>query len=207
LRSQRKLNQDQLGRDKALVSQYENGTTMPPIEFLIGAAERLGVSLDHLVRGDESGVAEPQAKYVYPPILKDIRLRAGQSKFPETEFEEIEGRVPIPRSVLDARGWRLERLKVLLTEGLSMFPTINDHEPMVINLDETRLVSGRTFAIQEGDGGPRVKRLYDMGESRIRVASDNQDRITYPDEFITPESEARIVGRAYRLGDLYSGSF
>jgi phage repressor protein C with HTH and peptisase S24 domain len=89
---------------------------------------------------------------------------------------------------------------------MARFPC-NHLEPLVVNLDETQLVSGKTYAIQAGDDGPRVKRLYDMGDNRVRVVSDNLDKITYPDEFITPESQTRIVGRAYRLGDIWSGQF
>lgn len=187
------------------MSQYEGGQIMPPLDVLMGFAAKLGMSLSELT-GESATSPAGGSPWVFPQSYEAVVLRAGKTdRVAEENLIALKGEIPIPRSMVEERGWRLEKLAVLPADGWSMSPTISHREPLVINLDETTLISGKTYAIQAGDDGPRVKRLFDDRDGRIRVVSDNLDKINFPDEWITPDSQARIVGRAYRLGDLFSG--
>jgi phage repressor protein C with HTH and peptisase S24 domain len=204
----KKLTQEQMGVSKALMSQYESGLTMPKPQTLAEFADRLGVSVDELLGRsvNPSSSAHARTKYVYPRSYEDIVLAASPTgQVFEDYHVELNGSVPIPTAALEKRGWQIERLALQWSKGMSMYPTIGDGEPLIVNLDEVKLISGKLYAIIDPENGLRVKRLYDTGDGRVRVVSDNPDKFTFADSFITPDTQAKIVGRAYRLGDLYSG--
>jgi hypothetical protein len=142
-------------------------------------------------------------KYLYPRGYANVIASLGHGRINDDFHIEIAGSIPIPASTIITRGWKIERLAVVNTDGLSMNPTLGEDEPVVINLDETKLTSGKIYAIEDIDEGLRIKRLFRQNDGRIRVVCDNPDKLTYPDDYITPDSRTRIVGRVcYRAGEL-----
>lgn len=146
---------------------------------------------------------KPAPKYFYPKAYENVVAGKGSGRFNEEPHIEIEGVVAVPLALIRDRGWRPERLRVVATDGLSMYPTLGEDEPVVVNLDESKLVSGKVYAIEDSDEGLRIKRLYRQNDGRIRVVCDNPDKLHFPDDYITPESNTRIVARVvYRSGEL-----
>lgn len=142
-------------------------------------------------------------KYVYPRSYENVVAGLGTGRFNEGHEVEVEGTVAVPAALIAMRGWNLDRLRVVKTDGLSMYPTLNDDEPVVINLDETKIVNGKVYAIEDADEGLRIKRLTRQRDGRVLVRSDNADKLSFPDDYITPDSQTRVVGRVcYRSGEL-----
>lgn len=154
-------------------------------------------------RPDAADGELPEGKYLFPRAYADVVAGLGRGRFNADFHVEVEGTMPVPRDLIAARGWNIARLAVVNTEGPSMYPTINDGEPVLINLDDVKIVSGRVYAIESPDEGLRIKRLYRESDGRILVRSDNPDKLVFRDEWLTPDSQARVVGRVvYRTGEL-----
>lgn len=221
LMERRKLNSNSLanainaGRAEPIVHQgtiykiAEGVTKDPGTKAIQPIADYFGITLaqlrgeEPLELGEERATYLPEGKYLFPRSYEHVIAGLGRGYFNDDYHVEIEGTLPIPRDLIAARGWRIERLAVVMTKGPSMYPTINDGEPVVINLDETSLVSSRIYAIEDSDEGLRIKRLYRTPDGRILVSSDNPDKLLFRDEYITPDTRTRIVGRVvFRSGEL-----
>lgn len=149
------------------------------------------------------GVRESRGKYAYPRLYENVVAGLGNGRFNDDPHVEVEGTVAVPIALIVARGWRIERLAVVNTDGLSMYPTLGEDEPVVVNLDDVKIVNSKIYAIEDEDEGLRIKRLARQRDGRILVRSDNPDKLTFPDDYITPESKTRVVARVvYRSGEL-----
>ena len=146
---------------------------------------------------------------MFPRGYEDVVAGLGRGHLNEQYQIEVDGEIAVPAALIAARGWRIERLAVVHTKGNSMYPTLYDGQPVVLNLDETRVLPDPTtgapqiYAIEDADEGLRIKRLSRLNDRRIKVTSDNKNELLYPDDFITSESTTRVVGRVcYRSGEL-----
>lgn len=129
----------------------------------------------------------------------DVAVAAGAGK--DNESESLQGMHPMPKHWVMANGLSVAALRVVKAVGDSMYPSINDGDIVIVNTGDRKLRSGQTFAFRTEDGC-RFKRLYKQMDGRIRVVSDNPDKINYPDEWLTPGMEAEIIGVVvYRAGD------
>lgn len=204
LRKALKLTQGQVvqhipGLTASALSQIENGQTkVLQGPNLIGLARALGVSVDELNDGVEKGASPPDGKYV---LVREYTAIAGlgNGRFNDDEHVEVAGTHAYRVDDLLARGFDPKHLAIMYGHGDSMAPTINDGDRLLINLLENnpkKIVDGRVYAIEDADNGARVKRLVRMLDGRIRVSSDNE---YYPDDYLTPETGARIIGRVVDL--------
>lgn len=178
---------------QAVSGWFSTGTISKPNLVKFGAIT--GASMKELMAKEPltAQVAEPSQKYVYVAKYQAIAgLGPGRHNEPHVE---ISGTHAYRREFIERHGWNPERLAVIEAEGPSMAPTINDGDVVLVHLDETRIKSGEVYAIEDPDQGTRIKRLHRTLDGRIRVASDNEDKRLYPDDFLTPDSGARVVGR------------
>lgn len=148
---------------------------------------------------DESPLAaEPPADYrvdddKYALIPRyDVQAGAGQAR--DNGHEEVSGRHAYRRDWLERKGLTPATCAVIEARGDSMLPTISDGDVVLINLQAKRVINGGVYAFR-ADEGPRLKRLFKQLDGRVRVASDNADKINFPDEFLTPGMEAEIIGQ------------
>jgi phage repressor protein C with HTH and peptisase S24 domain len=214
-----------LKRQDAQVNNYLNPNTSKPIGPVSHEFEGLlkipHGSLDY--RHDdawarqvwaalESGVGEPPAPFGaeaddddrFIPIPKySAKGGLGRGRINEGAVEVL-GHVKLLQSEIRAKGWRVEALGVIGCEGPSMETTIMDGDDALFNRDETRIMNGKIYVIEDADEGTRIKRLYRTGDGRVRVVSDNPNKSLYPDDHFTPDdAQARVIGRVVkRIGDL-----
>lgn len=162
-----------------------------------------GFTVEWVRYGNRSVARQSYAKYLYPRAYENVTAGLGRGRFNDEHEVEVEGRVAVPSSLIAARGWNIDRLRVVETDGMSMFPTLNDNEPVVVNLEEVKIVNGKVYAIEDDDEGLRIKRLTKQRDGRVLVRSDNPDKLSFPDDYLTPDTRTRIVGRVcYRSGEL-----
>lgn len=102
------------------------------------------------------------------------------------------------QSYIEKNGLTADRCFAMYASGDSNWPTINDGDLILINEAETDLFSGRgkLFAF-ETSGELLMKRVFPQTTGSIRLASDNPDKTTYPDEIVSEYDAAhlRVLGR------------
>lgn len=151
---------------------------------------------------DEHAAAEPSPdKYVFVPRYEATGgLGPGRMN---PQHVEVSGTHAYRRDWIIKNGWRPEGLAVFEAEGPSMEPTINNGDVVLVNLDDTKIKSGDIYAIEDADQGTRIKRLFKQLDGRVRVVSDNPDKRLYPDDYLTPDTGARVIGKVvHRSGSV-----
>lgn len=125
----------------------------------------------------------------------DAQVAAGDGQ--TVEFVETKYRLSFQIEWLRSIGVRHAKDVVLMpVHGNSMERTIFDGDKVLVHLTQKRIISDSVYAIML-DCEPRIKRLFNTGEG-VRIVSDNEDKIKYPDDLVTPETAERliIIGRA-----------
>ncbi|MBV8465004.1 MAG: S24 family peptidase [Burkholderiales bacterium] len=104
------------------------------------------------------------------------------------------------RAWVERHGYKPEHLVTVQADGDSMSPEIKNGSPVTVNTAETRIRSGKIYAI-DYQGEFFIKRLFVEPDGSIRVVSDSTDKTRYPDWHIRPEhgDVLRILGRAVQV--------
>lgn len=135
------------------------------------------------------------------PVYKDVKASCGSGieNFLEdpTEYLDID---PYFLKVLGIQT-KPESLRVIYSEEYSMWPTVAPNSPLFVDVsdrDPEFLKNGCVYVFTHNHE-LRMKRFfvsYASGKT-VKLASDNPDKIRYPDEFITNEqlNEINLVGR------------
>ena len=79
-------------------------------------------------------------------------------------------------------------------DGISMYPTINHRDTVLIDMSRCEFENDRIFAIGVGDR-VLLKRLRLNISGKLEIVSDNEDKQRFPTEIIDVE-EVRILGHA-----------
>lgn len=109
------------------------------------------------------------------------------------------------RDWLKAKGAKPESLMIIYADGESMWPTIDDHDVLLVDTSKTEPVDGQVFVLASNDKGAIVKRLVQSPLGSWIIRSDNEDKAEYGDLVLTRSdvNEHRIIGRViWRGGDL-----
>ncbi|HSV48342.1 MAG TPA: S24 family peptidase [Ramlibacter sp.] len=137
----------------------------------------------------------PSGEYALVPRL-EVKLSAG----PGSGVSQIE--MGFDRGQLRAYSaewirrnrFKPNKLRVMKATGRSMEPTVFDGDDLLVNLADTEIVDGKTYALWY-EGGERVKRLYRLPGGGLRIRSDNM--ADFPEIVLGPEyaGHVRIIGR------------
>ena len=212
-RSQEWLGKE-VGLTRAAISFWENGTTHAANiahAQIERAAEALDTTAGYLLTGKGhpgstikitgAGVAvmEDESDFdsdtgVTFPVY-DMDVSAGPGRI-VAEFIETRKKLHFHRSWMTQMRAKEADLKIVKVRGESMQPTLYDDDDIVIHLGLTRVRDGKVFALAYA-GEARVKRLYQMAGPKLRVVSDNPDKVRYPDEVIEGEAlnDVLIIGQ------------
>lgn len=109
------------------------------------------------------------------------------------------------RDWLRAKGVKAEKLIVIYADGDSMWPTINDHDVLLLDTSKTDPIDGQVFVLTSTDKGSIVKRLVKTPLGGWILRSDNDDCDDYADIVLARSelNEHRIIGKViWRGGDL-----
>ena len=214
---------------QSTVSQYLNGKVALNLDALIKISEVLGVEpwrispalaggLRQLaentstVRGAHPAANSPfpagsdeeaaEDKYAHIPQLT-ARAAAGLGS--ENPHVESNTTLAFKRDWLRTKGAKAENLLVIYAEGESMWPTINDHDVLLVDKSKIEPADGHVFVLSSTDKGAIVKRLVQSPLGGWIIRSDNEDKTEYGDLLLTRSdvNEHRIIGRViWRGGDL-----
>ncbi|EPK7240728.1 S24 family peptidase [Acinetobacter baumannii] len=88
--------------------------------------------------------------------------------------------------------------KVVKVRGDSMYPVLQDGQPISVDMSATKIWDGEIYAFQHGDD-TKVKYLFNWneeGEGGFKATSRNEDKHRYPDEYYSP---ARIASEGITI--------
>ncbi|PXV54199.1 Phage repressor protein C, contains Cro/C1-type HTH and peptisase s24 domains [Dyella jiangningensis] len=124
----------------------------------------------------------------------DVEVSGGNGH-PIPEYVPTKYRQRYTLKWLQKTGAKAKDLMIMRVRGESMERTVFDGDKVVVDRSNTKIVSNHVYVIISG-GEARVKRLFRAADGRIRIVSDNQDKVTYPDEFIDHNSsDFLVIGR------------
>ncbi len=197
------LSQEQLAlaigaAGQSTVGNYERGQNSPSVDVIQKIADVTGSNFTWLstgmnVESAKSGRAAydlSTEKYAYIRRL-DVAGAAGNGT--ENGHEEVNGNHAYRRDWLDKQKLIAALCAVIQVDGESMEPTLNDGDVVLVNTAEKKIQSGKVFAIRTEDG-VRLKRLHKQMDGRVKVTSDNPDKISYPDEWLNRDMKVDIIG-------------
>lgn len=133
------------------------------------------------------------------PFLKEIELSAGSGR---TAVEVASNRrLRFGKYSLRNQNVQAEHAVAVTVCGNSMEPVMPDGTTVAVNRADTRIVDGKTYALDHG-GQLRVKLLYRLPGGGIRVRSHNRDE--HPDEDYTEDQvhgqALTVIGRVFWVG-------
>lgn len=204
------------GTSKQYVSQLESGRNKNPrAEFVEAWARHFGVSVQWLAtgKGDKSAQpAMPQKIRAYSvravvgtddidPDTEvmvdkvDVLLSGGPGNY-VPDFVETKFQMAYRLEWFQKKGAKPDRCKLFQVEGHSMEGLLWHGDLALVDLDDTRVRSGKVYALAIGNE-VKVKRLFTRRDGGLRVVSDNPDKTLYPDEEVpTDEMDSvAIIGR------------
>lgn len=185
------------------VQKWIAGDTEPRGKNLERAAEFLGVSPATLKFGPTSqGVSHVTAVHpddphdagmVYVPESR-IEFAAGNGRTAQFELIEDEEPATYRLSWFQKYGINPTRVRRFRVSGDSMEPAMYARDTILVNLDETNIIDGKTYAIRYGDE-LRVKKMYRRIDGTLVLRSVNP---AYKDEEVSPElsnEHITVIGR------------
>lgn len=184
---------------QSTVGNWERGENQPDLQTLRRIAEITGHSIAFLTSIDAPLIAnERSASYSNPlsdkyAMIPRYNVHAGAGNGHENSHEEVSGSHAYRRDWLEKRGLIAAACAVIDVKGESMEPTICDGDVVLVNTAERKIRNGHIYAFRT-DEGVRLKRLHRQLDGRVKVTSDNDNKKVYPDDWLTPDSEAAIIG-------------
>lgn len=145
---------------------------------------------------DGSDGIDPEAEVLVAEV--DVVASGGHGAF-VPEFVETRYRMAYQISWLRQVGANPRDVRLMKVIGNSMERTLFHGDRIAVNTADHRIVDGRVYVFATGGTDPdiKVKRLYRTIDGRLRITSDNMDKMQYPDEFVTPDDaeQITIIGR------------
>ncbi|MEA9994568.1 MULTISPECIES: S24 family peptidase [unclassified Pseudomonas] len=212
-------------------SKWLNGESMPGGAKMLALAAALKVRVEWLEygRGDMRELADPLARPAIQPVTPSILpfptdddgetpvtdekyafipqydAMASAGSGHQNTHVELRGTLAFKRDWLRLKGVNPKNLKVIYAHGESMWPTIDDHDVLLVDESRVEPVDGQIFALESQERGTLVKRLMKSEFGGWIIRSDNADKINHGD-LVLPDGEIyehRILGRViWRGGDL-----
>ncbi|WP_282270034.1 XRE family transcriptional regulator [Stenotrophomonas sp. PS02298] len=155
---------------------------------------------------DEGDGLDPEREVAVAEV--DVVVSAGPgARVPE--FVQTQYRMTYQLSWFRSIGARPEDIVVMKVTGDSMERTLFHGDRIAVNTADSRsILDGRVYVFTTGGVEPdvKIKRLFKTSDGKLRVVSDNNDKVLYPDEILSGEDAAnvhvigRVVDRSGRGG-------
>lgn len=176
---------------------YEKDLTQPKAGYLASIAEA-GADISYIVTGKR--IDGEQNRFLsnnidafsLVPVHDDMVISAGHGSV-VCEQSQTNNHMAFRNDWIRSRGFNVKDLKVFITHGDSMAPTINDKEPILTNTAEKTPQDGHVYVIRNGDIC-WVKRLQVMIDGSLQLLSDNP---LYPAMLIKLDesTDVEIIGK------------
>lgn len=184
---------------------------------LKGMASSLDMS-DGTPESGKQGKAAPAANTPFPAaedvnddrdekyaFIPQYSAKAAAGFGHENPHVESLATLAFKREWLRMKGVNQKHLIVIYADGDSMWPTINDHDVLLLDTSKREPADGQVFVLTSADKGAIVKRLVQTPLGGWIIRSDNDDCDDYADVMLSRSevNEHRIIGKViWRGGDL-----
>ncbi len=179
-----------------MASSLDGGRDVPPSTLTSKEAANTP-----LPAGED--IHEPtDERYAFIP---QYTARAAAGGGHDNPHVEIRSTLAFKKEWLRVKGLNPKSLKVIYADGDSMWPTVSDHDVLLVDESRIEPTSGHIYVLSSADKGVIVKRLIQAALGNWIIRSDNEDKDTFPDQVLSRSeiNEHRIIGRVvWRGGDL-----
>lgn len=168
---------------------YEKDITQPKAGYLADIAQA-GADINYIVTGQKTSRDEPTDDEFAKIPVYDVEASAGAGAY--NQAENILYYMAYRNEWLRNRGLFAKNLGVIIVNGDSMEPTINNRESILVNHAETVAKDGNIYVVRSGDM-LWVKRVQRLPNNKIQLISDNS---FYPAIVLDIEQDDfQIVGK------------
>ncbi|CAM4093455.1 XRE family transcriptional regulator [Acinetobacter pragensis] len=183
------------GTTKKSQIDYEKDLTQPKAGYLASIAEA-GADINYIVTGNKLRTLESNLDdidgFTVVPVHDDVLISAGHGTVLCAENKPT-NYMAFRKDWIRSRGFFAKDLKVFITRGDSMDPTISDKEPILVNTVEKDPQDGHIYVIRSGEM-TWVKRIQMQLDGSLLLISDNK---IYPPMTIRLDesTDVEIIGK------------
>ncbi|MCM2537684.1 hypothetical protein NDN94_07565 [Burkholderia glumae] len=136
--------------------------------------------------------------YVLIPRL-DIKFSAGNGRI-VWHVDQKSQKQAFRKSWCMRLGINPEHAATIIADGSSMEPRVLDGDSLVVDYKALHVLDGKVYALAY-QNEVYVKRLFKKPDGGLRVASDNADKVRYPDMDLSAEQVeyVQIIGRVVAI--------
>lgn len=193
-RNKANLTQEQLAErlsmTKANISAFENGRTVPSFVHMIKICQICDVSLP---TNEPRSPTEETAV-----IINELTVTAECGKGDYNDYFELKGGLSFSKEWLKEMGIDARYCYVIYAKGLSMYPTLQDGQAVLIDTSQTTPIENKVYLIMRDLNGLIMKRISRDKNGDWIYISDNSDKNRYPDMFAFQND--KIIGRVVWTG-------
>lgn len=175
---------------------YEKDLTQPKAGYLASIAEA-GADINYIVTGNKTetpkrNLLEGIDGFSLVPVHEDVLISAGDGAVLCAENQPTNF-MAFRNDWIRTRGFFVKDLKVFITRGDSMEPTIADKEPILTNTAEKDPQDGHIYVIRSGEM-TWVKRIQRQIDGSLLLISDNK---IYPPMAIRLDesTDVEVIGK------------
>lgn len=171
-------------------------------EFSPRLASELKSLTDTPTPSDDESASENGDNFAFIP---QYTAKAAAGLGHDNPHVESVSTLAFKREWLRAKGLNAKHLIAISADGDSMWPTINDHDVLLLDTSKTEPADRQIFVLTSSDKGTIVKRLIKTALGGWIIRSDNDDCDDYADVLLARSevNEHRIIGKViWRGGDL-----
>ena len=175
---------------------YEKDLTQPKAGYLASIAEA-GADINYIVTGNKTetpkrNLLEGIDGFSLVPVHEDVLISAGDGAVLCAENQPTNF-MAFRNDWIRTRGFFVKDLKVFITRGDSMEPTIADKEPILTNTAEKDPQDGHIYVIRSGEM-TWVKRIQRQIDGSLLLISDNKIYPPMPLK-LNEASDIEIIGK------------
>ena len=193
-RNKANLTQEQLAErlsmTKANISAFENGRTVPSFVHMIKICQICDVSLP---TNEPRSPTEETAV-----IINELTVTAECGKGDYNDYFELKGGLSFSKEWLKEMGIDARYCYVIYAKGLSMYPTLQDGQAVLIDTSQTTPIENKVYLIMRDLNGLIMKRISRDKNGDWIYISDNSDKNRYPD--MPALKNDKIIGRVVWTG-------
>lgn len=160
---------DKLGISRRTMVGWEKDDSSPTTVQLFALYE-LGFDVNYIITGQKVNRDETIIDEFAKIPVYDVEASAGHGSF--FNNENILYHMAYRKEWLKNRGLTTSKLGVIIVNGDSMQPTLNDRESILINFAETTPKDGHIYVVRSDDV-LWVKRVQRLPNNKILLISDN----------------------------------
>lgn len=168
---------DLAGTTKKSQIDYEKDLTQPKAGYLAAIATA-GADIGYIVTGTPTKrepnphLGEGPDGFSLVPVHEEVMISAGHGSV-LCAPNQPSGFMAFRNDWIRSRGFSVKDLKVFITRGDSMSPTIEDKEPILTNTAEKDPQDGHIYVIRSGEM-TWVKRIQRQIDGSLLLISDNK---------------------------------